>query len=116
MYRLPAPKEAASWKSWGGVQTAAAVAEETARIQTELDRMAGQAEFGLEILPLAKVDSLLIRLLFNSDKQPDKQASFCIHPYSVCCGFLSRWKTQKHPLLSAILSATFSLRSWRGGP
>ena len=58
MYRLPAPKEAASWKSWGGVQTAAAVAEETARIQTELDRMAGQAEFGLEILPLAKVDSV----------------------------------------------------------
>ena len=58
MYRLPTPKEAASWKSWGGVQTAAAVAEETARIQTELERMAGQAEFGLEILPLARIDSV----------------------------------------------------------
>jgi hypothetical protein len=58
MYRLPTPKEAASWKSWGGVQTAAAVTEETARIQSELERMAGQAEFGLEILPLARIDSV----------------------------------------------------------
>jgi L-fucose isomerase-like protein len=58
MYRLPTPKEAASWKSWGGVQTAPAVAEETARIKTELERMAGQAEFGLEILPLANIDSV----------------------------------------------------------
>jgi hypothetical protein len=57
MYHLPTPKEAASWKSWGGVQNAASLAEETARIKTELERMAGQAEFGLEILPLVQVDS-----------------------------------------------------------
>ena len=55
MYSLPTPKEASSWKSWGGVQTAPAVAEETARIEAELKRMAKQAEFGLKILPLAKV-------------------------------------------------------------
>jgi len=55
MYSLPTPKEAASWKSWGGVQTEQAVAEETARIDAELKRLAKQAEVGLEILPLAKI-------------------------------------------------------------
>ena len=55
MYSLPTPKEAASWKSWGGVQTEQAVTEETARIDAELKPLAKQAEFGLEILPLAKV-------------------------------------------------------------
>jgi L-fucose isomerase-like protein len=58
MYHLPTPKEAASWKSWGGIQTAAAVTEEIARIKTELEGMAAKAEFGLEILPVAQVDSL----------------------------------------------------------
>ena len=57
MYSLPTRKEAASWKSWGGVQTEPAVAEETARIGAELTRLAKQAEFGLEILPLEKVNS-----------------------------------------------------------
>jgi hypothetical protein len=57
MYSLPTPKEASSWKSWGGVQTEAAVSEECARIEAELKRLARQAEFGLEILPLAKVTS-----------------------------------------------------------
>jgi hypothetical protein len=55
MYSLPTPKEAASWKSWGGVQTEPAVSEECARIEEELKKLAKQAEFGLEILPLAKV-------------------------------------------------------------
>lgn len=55
MYSLPTRKEATSWKSWGGVQTEPAVAEECARIDAELKRLAKQAEFGLEILPLAKV-------------------------------------------------------------
>jgi len=55
MYSLPTPKVAASWKSWGGVQTEQAVVEETARIDAELKRMAKQAEFGLEILPLVKI-------------------------------------------------------------
>lgn len=55
MYSLPTPKEVASWKSWGGVHTEQAVVEECARIAAELKRLMKQAEFGLEILPLAKV-------------------------------------------------------------
>jgi hypothetical protein len=57
MYSLPTPKEASSWKSWGGVQTEPAVAEECARIEAELKRLTKQAEFDLEVLPLAKVTS-----------------------------------------------------------
>ena len=55
MYSLPTRREATSWKSWGGVQTEAAVVEECTRIDGELKRMAKLAEFGLEILPLARV-------------------------------------------------------------
>ena len=55
MYSLPTPKEAASWKSWGGVQSEQAVAGEAARIDAELKQLAKKAGFGLEILPLAKV-------------------------------------------------------------
>lgn len=57
MYSLPTRREQTSWKSWGGVQTESAVAEECARIDAELKRLAKQAKFGLEILPLAKVTS-----------------------------------------------------------
>jgi len=57
MYALPTKKEQSSWRSWGGVQTASDVAEEVARINGELKRMAGKAEFGLHILPVAPVTS-----------------------------------------------------------
>lgn len=57
MYSLPTPKEATSWKSWGGVQTESEVGAECARIEGELKRLAKEAGFGLEILPLAKVTS-----------------------------------------------------------
>lgn len=57
MSSLPTRREKTSWKSWGGVQTEPAVAEECARIDAELKRLVKQAEFGLEILPLAKVAS-----------------------------------------------------------
>lgn len=58
MYSLPTPKEAASWKSWGGVQTEPAVVEECGRIDAELKQLTKQAEFGLEILPLAKATTV----------------------------------------------------------
>jgi hypothetical protein len=58
MYRLPTPKQQSSWRSWGGVQTASDVAAETARIRQELEQVAHQAESGLQILPLAQVDSV----------------------------------------------------------
>ena len=57
MYALPSRKEQSSWRSWGGVQTEAAVNEEVARITGELTRMATKAEFRLEVLPVAKVTS-----------------------------------------------------------
>lgn len=57
MYTLPAPREAASWKSWGGVQTERAVSEEVRRIEWELKRLGERAEFGLEILPLEQVST-----------------------------------------------------------
>jgi len=57
MYRLPVRKEEASWKSWGDVQTEAAVAEELTRIGKELSALAASAEFPLQILPMAKVSA-----------------------------------------------------------
>lgn len=57
LYRLPERKEAASWRSWGGVQTEAQVIEELQRIDGELQVMAGQADFPLKILPVLKVTS-----------------------------------------------------------
>ncbi len=58
MYSLPTPKEATSWKSWGGVQTQPAVAEESTRIARELQSLAGRADFGLEFLPVVCVSSV----------------------------------------------------------
>ena len=54
MYRLPTPRPQASWKSWGGVQDEAQLAEEVARIEQELALLRGRAEFPLEIRPLRK--------------------------------------------------------------
>lgn len=58
MYRLPEKMEMASWRSWGGIQSEAAVAEEINRITSELYTLHSQAGFPLRILPAAKVTSL----------------------------------------------------------
>jgi len=58
MYALPTKREATSWRSWGGVQTEPAVAEEVARIGRELQQMAAKADFGVRILPVVKVTSI----------------------------------------------------------
>ncbi len=55
MCRLFTPREMSSWKSWGGIQTEAAVAEEVTRISSELQALAQRAEFPVEFLPVAKV-------------------------------------------------------------
>lgn len=55
MYRVPEPKPETSWKSWGGVQTHAAAAEEAARIANELAGLAARAPFAMEVLPVARV-------------------------------------------------------------
>lgn len=57
MYRIPTPRHADSWKSWGAVQTPQAVEEEAGRIAGELDALAKRAGFGLEIRPVMKVDT-----------------------------------------------------------
>jgi len=58
IYYVPTPKEAASWKSWGGVQTEETAAEEVNRIGQELKRVTATAGFPLEVLPLVKVASV----------------------------------------------------------
>ena len=55
MYSTPERKEASSWKSWGGVLTEEAASQETKRISAELNALAAQADFSLEILPIIKV-------------------------------------------------------------
>ncbi len=55
MYRLPERKTQTSWKSWGGIQTREAVAQELARIRRELDGLPRPAHFPLEFLPVEQV-------------------------------------------------------------
>lgn len=57
MYRVPERREAASWKSWGGVQNEEAADQEVERITKELKVLADQAAGRLEILPVVKVKS-----------------------------------------------------------
>jgi len=56
-YALPQRRPKRSWRSWGGVQTRQALAEECARITRELDELSASANFGLRFLPLQKVAS-----------------------------------------------------------
>ena len=58
MYALPKRREAASWKSWGGIQTEESAAAEMKRIAEELKSVSAQAEFGVEVLPVRKATSV----------------------------------------------------------
>ena len=58
MYSTSRKREATSWKSWGGVQTEQAASEEADRISQELKSLSADADFSLQILPLAKVKSV----------------------------------------------------------
>jgi L-fucose isomerase-like protein len=58
MYATSSKREAASWKSWGGVQSEQAASEEANRIAGELDTLSAQADFGMDILPVIKVKSV----------------------------------------------------------
>jgi L-fucose isomerase-like protein len=55
MYRIPQRRPATSWKSWGGVQTEQAAADEAERISRELSSLSAGADFQFDILPVAKV-------------------------------------------------------------
>ena len=53
-YSTPERKEASSWKSWGGVLTDQAASQEAERISAELNALAAEAHFPIEILPVIK--------------------------------------------------------------
>ncbi|MGQ9590249.1 MAG: sugar isomerase [Planctomycetota bacterium] len=57
VYAVRERREAASWKSWGGVQSEAAAEAEVARIAEELRALERAAGFPLEIAAAAKVRS-----------------------------------------------------------
>ena len=54
-YSIPVRQKETSWRSWGAVQTQSDVDQEAARIDAELQELAGQAEFPVKVLPVAKV-------------------------------------------------------------
>ncbi len=57
MYACYTPREKSSWRSWSSIISEPAAEEESQRIQGELKKLAEQADFPLELLPLTKVAS-----------------------------------------------------------
>ena len=60
-------KEAASWRSWGRINTERAAAEEMERIGKELTALCGNAGFPLQLLPQVKVTSVEEALKMHDD-------------------------------------------------
>jgi hypothetical protein len=58
MYQVSQRCQQTSWKSWGGVQSESAAAEEVERISRELEALSETSDFPLEIQPLIKVTTL----------------------------------------------------------
>jgi len=56
-YQIEKRREKQSWRSYGGLQTPDDVNEEAGRIKAELKKLASEAEFPIEVLPLALVDN-----------------------------------------------------------
>jgi len=56
-YGIETRQEKTSWRGYGGIQTQAGAQEEAGRIKTELKKLASQAEFPIEVLPVALVDT-----------------------------------------------------------
>lgn len=56
IYGLTQRQPGRSWRPWGDIQTEAAVTEEIARIERELKDLSGGADFGLTVLPPARVN------------------------------------------------------------
>jgi hypothetical protein len=57
MVQLEQPREKTSWRSYGGIRTAADVDGEQRRIQQQLEQLKSDAEFPLEFLPLVTIRS-----------------------------------------------------------
>jgi len=49
---LPQRRNQTSWRGWGGFHKQEDIENEKQRIKKELDKLASECEFGLEILPL----------------------------------------------------------------
>jgi len=57
VYSLPQRREQTSWRAWGGIQTQADAEGETARIMRELKQIKAEADFPMEVLPIAPIIS-----------------------------------------------------------
>ena len=57
VYQVSHRREKTSWRSYGGIQTPRDANEEAKRIETELKKLASEAEFPIEVLPLALITS-----------------------------------------------------------
>ena len=55
VYETPERREATSWRNWGSVHSDAQAAEEQNRIEAELKKMSGAADFPLEVRPVAAI-------------------------------------------------------------
>ncbi len=58
MHSIQEPREKTSWRSWSKISTPEAAAEEAKRIAQELAKLAADADFPLEILPLLTITSV----------------------------------------------------------
>jgi len=54
-YNISTPREATSWRPWGGLHSEADVKEEIARIEGELKELGDEAEFPIRFKPVAPV-------------------------------------------------------------
>jgi len=57
IYQIDQRKEKDSWRQYGGLTDLGKVNEEATRIERELKKLASQADFAIEALPVALVDS-----------------------------------------------------------
>jgi hypothetical protein len=55
---LPKPVPMRSWRSWGGIHTEQAAAEEVGRIEKELAKIGKEADYPVEFLPVSKVTNI----------------------------------------------------------
>jgi hypothetical protein len=58
VYGIQKRREGTSWRHWGGIHTERDAAEERIRISSELEGLAQQSDFPIEILPLESVQEV----------------------------------------------------------
>ncbi|MGC8643383.1 MAG: sugar isomerase [Isosphaeraceae bacterium] len=58
IYSVPTRQSQTSWRSWGGIETEADARNERARINAELEKIGGKADFPVKFLAVAPVKSV----------------------------------------------------------